>query len=46
MQEMIVFFKRVFEYLRVAWWVKLAGMVAALEGLHIVWLAIRYVAKF
>jgi hypothetical protein len=46
MQEMIVFFKRVFEDSPLAWWIRLAGIGAALEGLHIVWWAIRYLAKF
>jgi hypothetical protein len=43
MQDMIVFFKRVFEDSSLAWWIKLAGVGAAVEALHIVWLAARYI---
>jgi hypothetical protein len=44
-QELGFIFKRLFESKYLAPWVIAAGIGAILEGLHVVWLAIRYLLR-
>ncbi len=46
MKDVAAFFKTLFEDSSLAVWIKVAGVGAAIEGLHIVWLMIRYIARF
>jgi hypothetical protein len=45
-QSIALFFKQFLESTTLKWWIIAAGIGGALEGLHILWLAIRYLAKF
>lgn len=45
-KDVAAFFKGLFEDSSLAAWIKVAGIGAAIEGLHIVWLIIRYFGKF
>ena len=53
MQDMIVFFKQVFEDSSLAFWIKAAGaggiavlIASVLEVIHLGWQAVRYIWKF
>jgi hypothetical protein len=53
MQDMILFFKQVFEDSSLGWWIKAAGaggiaviIASAFEIIHLGWLAARYFWKF
>jgi hypothetical protein len=45
-QDMALFFKDFIEKTRLAKWIIAAGIGALLEGVHIVWLALRFFLKF
>jgi hypothetical protein len=45
-QEIGIFFKELLENTKLGKWIILAGLGAALEGLHILWLAVRYIFQF
>ena len=53
MQDMIMFFKQVFEDSSLGWWIKAAGLggiavfvASVLEVIHLGWQAVRYIWKF
>jgi hypothetical protein len=53
MQDMIMFFKQVFEDSSLGWWIKAAGLggiavfiASVLEVIHLGWQAARYIWKF
>jgi hypothetical protein len=53
MQDMIMFFKQVFEDSSLGWWIKAAGLggiavlvASVLEVIHLGWQAVRYIWRF